>query len=107
MKYGKNPVQNYRFYQELVDLPFVEKIILFGSRARQDNSERSDIDIALWSPQATDNDWLKVFLIIGNADTLLKIDCLRLDSLDTTSLLRKNIETEGVVLYAKDRISTR
>ncbi len=43
----------YAFYQQLRDLPFIEKIVLFGSRARGDNKPRSDIDLAIVCPQAT------------------------------------------------------
>lgn len=94
-------LQEYEFFRRLSALPFVEKIILYGSRARGDNTERSDIDIALLCPQATDNDWFLVLNIIEQADTLLKIDCVRLDLLSEHSSLRKAIETQGIIAYQK------
>ena len=42
-----------------------------------DNDEHSDIDIAIINPNITDQEWLEVMDIIENADTLLKIDCIR------------------------------
>lgn len=90
---------DYQFIHYLSQLPFVEKIFLFGSRARNDHRERSDIDIALFSPSASNNDWLKVMEIIDNADTLLKIDCVRLDRADIE--LQNKIFQEGIILYEK------
>jgi predicted nucleotidyltransferase len=81
---------------------FVEKIILFGSRARGDNAEKSDIDLAILCPKASQDQWQDVLNIIENADTLLKIDCVRLDELVDGSELKQNINKDGVVLYAKN-----
>ncbi len=93
---------SYRFIDTLSHLPCIEKIILFGSRARKDNVERSDIDLAIVCPKATLNDWLTILEVIENADTLLKIDCVRFDTLSSESKLKKNIITEGIILYAKN-----
>lgn len=38
---------DYQFIKRLKELPFVDEIWLFGSRARGDAQERSDIDIAI------------------------------------------------------------
>lgn len=38
---------DYHFLQQIADLPFVDAIYLFGSRARGDHRERSDIDLAI------------------------------------------------------------
>jgi hypothetical protein len=37
--------------------------------------------------------------IIENADTLLKIDCIRLDELDENSALKQSVLTQGIKLY--------
>lgn len=49
----------YNFLEKLKSLDFVEEIWLFGSRARGDNTLRSDIDIAIITKLASDVDWLK------------------------------------------------
>lgn len=89
----------YKFIEKLKQLPYVKKIILFGSRARKDNIERADIDLAILCPKANDKDWLDIVDIIENADTLLHIDCLRFDQLSEKSKIKKNILDEGVSLY--------
>jgi predicted nucleotidyltransferase len=63
------------FFKNLTELPFVEKIILYGSRARGDNRERSDIDMAMVCPTASETDWQKVLSIIDDEEiwlTMLK-----------------------------------
>lgn len=94
-------ITDYRFYDKLTQQSFVEQIWLFGSRARGDNQHRADIDIALYCPTATDKDWLSILDIIDGADTLLKIDCLRLDEMDDDSAIKQAIRREGIKLYEK------
>ncbi len=74
---------------------------LFGSRARGDNLERSDIDIAIICPNASNTDWREVQEIIDNADTLLKIDCIRFDQLKDDEKIKSNIMKFKKVLYTK------
>ena len=93
-------IQNYHFFKSLQNLAFVRSIILYGSRAQGKAKERADIDLALLCPDASAQDWSKVMDIVGDkADTLLKIDCVRLDALPDSSPLKANIIKEGIVLY--------
>lgn len=92
---------DYQFLQQLALLTFVEAIYLFGSRARGDARERSDIDLAVKCPAATDDQWLQVLAIIEQADTLLTIDCARFDAEPSTSTLKTAIEQDKQVLYER------
>jgi len=93
---------NYQFFNELKSLPFVEKILLFGSKAKNYDTFYSDIDIALsLSPNHSQNDWLTVNDIIRNADTLLKIDCIDLNSLQDNSTLKNNIFSDSIIMFDK------
>jgi uncharacterized protein len=76
----------------------VEKIILFGSRARGDHDERSDIDLGIACPGASPEEWAAIWSIVDDAPTLLNVDLVRLEDVDDA--LRRAIEREGVVLYA-------
>lgn len=94
-------IRTYNFFQLLTQLNFVEKIILFGSRARQDNQERSDIDIAIICPQASSSDWHTILNIIDEADTLLSVDCIRFDELQNSNPFKERIIKDGIILYEK------
>lgn len=93
-------VTKYQFLKKLATLPFVEAIYLYGSRARKDHDPRSDIDLAISCPKASAEDWVKLLDIIDNADTLLKIDCVRFDQL-SEGPLKKSIQKYGKTIYDK------
>ncbi|OGB86617.1 hypothetical protein A3J41_03395 [candidate division TM6 bacterium RIFCSPHIGHO2_12_FULL_38_8] len=76
---GRAALKKYQFIAKIKKLPFVEKVILFGSRARGTEMSRSDIDLAIVCPKASDADWQQILEIVEQADTLLLIDCVRLD----------------------------
>ena len=74
----------------------IKKIILFGSRARRDNKEKSDIDLAL---SGGDINRFKAE-IDEEAKTLLMFDVVNLDIKNQEGILN-SIEEEGIVLYEK------
>ena len=92
---------NYKFLEKLKSLPFVDEIWLFGSRARGDNQERSDIDIVILCTKATASDWNTVTEVIENADTLLKIDYIQFDKNKLSKEFLYNILKDKKVIYMK------
>ena len=50
----------FSFIENLSKNESVDKIILFGSRARKDFEEYSDIDLAIDCPKMTKYEWLKI-----------------------------------------------
>lgn len=94
-------ISEYNFMSALKSLDFIDEIWIFGSRARGDNQEKSDIDLAILCNKATDADWIKIMDIIEDADTLLKIDCVRFDKNRISSALYSNILKDKKVIYVK------
>ena len=94
-------ISEYKFIEKLKALEFVEEIWLFGSRARGDNIERSDFDLAIVCPRATDVDWLHILAIVDDADTLIKVDCVRLDKNRISESLYNNIICGRKEVYVK------
>lgn len=92
----KKFVEKIGFVQEIKKLPFVQQVILFGSRARGTAGQFSDIDVAVVCPQATIQEWFQILDIVDNAQTLLSIDCLRFDEVDQE--LQEKIKKEGIIL---------
>ena len=72
----------------------VKKVILFGSRARGTNSERSDIDLAISGGNALDF----YYDVEEKAHTLLMFDVVDLDK-GISEALQAEIKKDGVVLY--------
>ena len=95
-------ILSYAFFKKLAALPFVQKIALFGSRAKGTNSARSDIDLAIDCPKATPIDWNAIMNIVENADTLLKIDCVRLDTIQSARFKEAILENH-VILFERKR----
>lgn len=74
----------------------VEKVILFGSRARGTNGERSDIDLAV-----SGGDFGEFrFAMDEQVNTLLMFDVVDLNSCKSAELISE-IERDGVILYEK------
>ena len=85
--------------QEIVQLAkekCIEKVILFGSRARGDFKERSDIDLAFHGGNSTNF----ILDVDELTSTLLEYDIVDLDKPVRKELL-ESIKNEGVVLYEK------
>ena len=74
----------------------IEKVILFGSRARGDYKERSDIDLAFCGGSSSHF----ILDVDETTSTLLEFDIVVLDKPVRKELL-ESIKREGVVLYQK------
>jgi predicted nucleotidyltransferase len=85
--------------RSLAGIPEVEAVLLFGSRARGDNDERSDVDLAVRCPSADAIAWDRIVERLESARTLLEIDVVRLDRAGHE--LAKRISEEGVVVYER------
>lgn len=74
----------------------LNRVVLFGSRARGTNRDRSDVDLAVSGKRISDFQ----FLLEDEAESLLTFDVIDLSSI-VSQKLKSNIEREGVCLYAK------
>ncbi len=97
-----------RFYEQIVReasaLPEVQRVILFGSRARGDHMKYSDIDLAIDAPQLNDREWSELHeQLTDEADTLLEVEAVRLEN--TQGRFLERILRDGKVIYDR-RTST-
>ena len=74
----------------------IKKIILFGSRARGINTERSDIDIAVYGGAFDQFYWE----VKENIHSLLMFDIIQADAAISDEL-KQEIEKDGVTIYEK------
>ena len=81
---------------QIAKLNHVEKVILFGSRARGDYKERSDIDLAFQGGNSS----RFILDVDEETSTLLEFDIVDLDR-DMQDALRESIRREGKILFEK------
>lgn len=74
------------------------KVVLFGSRARGDNRERSDIDIAVYGIDKSDQAVFRS--AIADIPTLLEFDIVFVSS-GTDAALLNNIKKDGKTIMSK------
>ena len=79
--------------------PGVRRVVLFGSRARGDAGPRSDVDLAVDAPGLAAIDWLRLVDMAEGADSLLRVDLVRLDQ--APGELRARIEAEGRTIHGR------
>lgn len=78
----------------------INKIILFGSRARGDNSPKSDIDLAIYADESV-LEFIEDIEI--NVNTLLEFDFSDMNSICDEFFIQQ-VEKEGKVIYEKCRL---
>ena len=74
----------------------VEKVVLFGSRARGTNTERSDVDLAVYGGDFDSFYWN----ITENVNSILSFDVINADK-NISDELKKEIARDGIVIYEK------
>ncbi|MCF8308940.1 MAG: nucleotidyltransferase domain-containing protein [Bacteroidales bacterium] len=79
----------------------VEKIIFFGSRAKNSYSNGSDIDIALTGKSLHTNDILNLSVDLDELDLPYKIDLVIYERIEEKSL-KEHIDRVGVVLFERE-----
>ena len=96
------PVIN-KLVEHICAFPSVQKIILYGSRAKGTHDTNSDIDIAVAGVKDR-REWLRIHRLADVEDsrvrTLLKIDLVQFEHVDP--LVQQSIREEGQILYERN-----
>ena len=95
MKYNL-PDRVFRELSSFAQKNSVRKVILFGSRARGTNTDRSDIDIAVYGGDFDGFYWD----IKEKIHSLLMFDIIQADT-PISEELEQEIEKDGVTIYEK------
>ena len=79
--------------------PKIEKVLLFGSRARGDAGEKSDYDLAFDIPDFNHEQWSHLAVKIDDeVETLLELDLVWLQELKDQKFKAK-INQEGQIIF--------
>ena len=78
----------------------IEKVVVFGSRARGDHTPKSDIDIAIFSQTMTKGTFKLLQLELSELPILYHIDCVHFEK--SAQALQNNILAEGVTIFRKE-----
>jgi len=84
--------------------PCIREVRLFGSRANGNAGRTSDIDLAVFAPDADDRTWARIVEAVENAPIIHEIDLVRFES-TTCSSLRGKIERD-VIAIAQGNLPT-
>ena len=82
----------------------IQKVVLFGSRARQDHEPQSDYDIAIFAPALTGREQGLFRNELECIDTFHKIDVVFIEKRHKGSELYHHILRDGVILMDKFQI---
>lgn len=88
----------FSFIETLAKNKSVNKIILFGSRARNDFEEYSDIDLAVDCPTMTKYEWLKIKeYVTYDLDIFIRISLVPFHN--NPKELKERILKTGITIY--------
>jgi predicted nucleotidyltransferase len=94
-------ITDYRFFHEITALPFVDAVYLFGSRARGEADDWSDIDLAIACPNATAQQWQDLRAMLARVEEILvPVHVTRYDGA-YDGPLRAHINTHMQVLFER------
>lgn len=97
--YGLSKVTIDMIVSNICENKKVEKIILFGSRAKGNFKKGSDIDIAVFSENLSYSEIMKIKVAVGELPLPNTIDILDFESIKNKEL-REHILRVGVTLYS-------
>ena len=86
----------FKEIQEYAKKYQMKKVVLFGSRARRTNREKSDIDLAVYGCSDVTEFY---FDIEEEVNTLLMFDVIDMDRKNISKDLLQEIERDGVIIY--------
>ncbi len=81
----------------------IDKVILFGSRARNDYKNNSDIDLAIIFDSDDNDNYIKLLTKLEELNTLFKFDVIDYNKI-TNATLKQEIDKDGITIYQKEVI---
>ena len=102
MKFGLDTGTINSIYSVLVKYPEIEEVVIYGSRAKGNYREGSDIDITLKGKKITDEVRTRVCQEIDDLNTPYLFDISIFHTLQSDSLI-EHINRVGQTFYKKEK----
>lgn len=80
--------------------PKVEKVILFGSRAKETAKKQSDIDLAVVCPEMSFREFLRLYSQIEELNIPLMVDMVKFENANPS--LKDEIIKHGKIIYHRE-----
>lgn len=80
--------------------PEIERVLIFGSRAKGTFRDGSDIDLAVFAPEMSDERFNQLWVELDALPILFKMDVLHWDRLSNTHLKQKILQ-EGRMFWKR------
>lgn len=100
MQYGLSQDTIQQMINIFANMPKVEEVILYGSRAMGSYQKGSDIDLALKGRDLNMADLIKISSNLDDLDLPYHLDLLLLDKIENSNLL-DHINRVGKLLYTR------
>lgn len=102
MKHGLSSEIVQQLKSVFARYPNIHAVYLFGSRAKGNFRDGSDIDLAVLAPETKPEIFTKLWNEIDALPIVFKVDLLHFDSLENSALKVKILE-EGQLIYSRIR----
>jgi len=76
---------------------YIDKVVIFGSRAKHNANPKSDIDLCIYSLEMTAKEFIKLKIELDELPILYKIDIVHFES--SNDELKKNIVKDGKLFF--------
>lgn len=100
MTFGLSERIRADFSRVFARYPGIERVLIFGSRAKGRAQPGSDIDLAVFAPRMNDADFAQLWNAIEDLPLVFKVDLLHWDRLSNPALKGK-IPHEGRLFYER------
>ncbi|MGH8530562.1 MAG: nucleotidyltransferase domain-containing protein [Nevskiales bacterium] len=78
--------------------PAIERVVIFGSRAKGTLKDASDIDLAVFAPKMSDSEFSQLWAEIDSLPLIFKVDCVHWDKLANEDLKNKITQNGTAIL---------
>lgn len=102
-RFGLSPLVLKQIIAKAGSMPAIERVILYGSRARGDYRAGSDIDIAIDGREVGEYEAVLLRNLLEDTSIVFPIDVSAVPALDPASRFAQRIANDGVTIFERTR----